>query len=552
MRRLKSILRYRRLAPPPRWRDGLAAVGVAAAGLLEALDERLLRLGLRDLGEVGVRRRSADRGSWAWACESASAQSSRPCRPWKIGIVSPARTCTIAFFHARVRPACEPAALGLGLDRHRADLDDLDVEELLDGLADLRLVRVGVDAERVLVGGGEHVALLADDRADDDLAGDPCQASSLAVVAVGAVGERVERRPARRAARAAPIDVGDADVRRRAARETRSRLRNDSATCSSLVAEDDEHRAAGCRPVAEQLGGLLGRRRVDERRGSKTASEPRSACTRQRAAQRGAALLAVDLEGVVARLRAEDGAAAGPDRRARRAGAGAAGALLAPRLGAAAADLAAGLGRRACPGGARSSSARTDSWTSGPLNSRAEGGVVELRPSCVPPRIGASSHRCAPPRRRCAGRGRRRGRAAGSARRRPATTSRPFWVTRLLPIWPGPRMPFITRAGQAEAPIEPGARTLCEPWRLRAAAEVVALDRALEALALGDAGDLDLVAGLERLDGDGLADRAARRPRRGTPRGARAAAASAFFRWPSSALVRCFSLAAPKASCTAS
>ena len=36
-------------------------------------------------------------------------------------------------------------------------------------------------------------------------------------------------------------------------------------------------------------------------------------------------------------------------------------------------------------------------------------------------------------------------------------------------------MPFITRAGQAEAPIEPGARTLCEPcgrgprlklWRL--------------------------------------------------------------------------------------
>jgi len=27
-------------------------------------------------------------------------------------------------------------------------------------------------------------------------------------------------------------------------------------------------------------------------------------------------------------------------------------------------------------------------------------------------------------------------------------------------------MPFITRAGQADAPIEPGARTLCEPWDL--------------------------------------------------------------------------------------
>src|SRR4051812_36951822 len=40
----------------------------------------------------------------------------------------------------------------------------------------------------------------------------------------------------------------------------------------------------------------------------------------------------------------------------------------------------------------------------------------------------------------------------------------------------------------------------------RAAGEVVALDRALEALALRDAGDLDLLAGLEGLDRDGLTD----------------------------------------------
>ena len=39
-------------------------------------------------------------------------------------------------------------------------------------------------------------------------------------------------------------------------------------------------------------------------------------------------------------------------------------------------------------------------------------------------------------------------------------------MTRLLPIWPGPRMPLNTRAGEADAPIEPGARTLCEPWDL--------------------------------------------------------------------------------------
>src|SRR4051812_35711217 len=42
---------------------------------------------------------------------------------------------------------------------------------------------------------------------------------------------------------------------------------------------------------------------------------------------------------------------------------------------------------------------------------------------------------------------------------------------------------------------------------LGAAAEVVALDRALEALALADAGDLDLLAGLERRGGHGVADR---------------------------------------------
>ena len=76
---------------------------------------------------------------------------------------------------------------------------------------------------------------------------------------------------------------------------------------------------------------------------------------------------------------------------------------------------------------------------------------------------------------------------------------------RLLPIWPGPRMPFITRDGQAEAPIEPGARTLCEPCDFGPLAKSVALDRALEALALRRPGDLDLLTGLEDLDGHDLA-----------------------------------------------
>src|SRR5206468_2480302 len=78
------------------------------------------------------------------------------------------------------------AALGLGLDRHRVDLDDVDVEERLDGLADLGLVGVLVDPERVLVGRREDVGLLADDGPDDDLAG-VHQALASSVVAAGCV-----------------------------------------------------------------------------------------------------------------------------------------------------------------------------------------------------------------------------------------------------------------------------------------------------------------------------------------------------------------------------
>src|SRR3954467_5139061 len=63
-----------------------------------------------------------------------------------------------------------PAALGLGADVDGAHVLDPDAEDLLDGLADLRLVRVRVDAERVLVGSQQRVRLLADDRPDQPLA----------------------------------------------------------------------------------------------------------------------------------------------------------------------------------------------------------------------------------------------------------------------------------------------------------------------------------------------------------------------------------------------
>ena len=44
-----------------------------------------------------------------------------------------------------------------------------------------------------------------------------------------------------------------------------------------------------------------------------------------------------------------------------------------------------------------------------------------------------------------------------------ACTVSPVWVTRLPPIRPAIFMPLNTRDGVADAPIEPGLRTLCEP-----------------------------------------------------------------------------------------
>ena len=83
---------------------------------------------------------------------------------------------------------------------------------------------------------------------------------------------------------------------------------------------------------------------------------------------------------------------------------------------------------------------------------------------------------------------------AGAARFWSAITStilRPRCVTRLLPIWPGPRMPLNTRDGVGGcADLEPGARTLCEPCETGLRLKRWRLTVPCEALALRDAGDL--------------------------------------------------------------
>ena len=179
-------------------------------------------------------------------------------------------------------------------------------------------------------------------------------------------------------------------------------------------------RRARLLPVVEQVVRALRLRRLEGRR---VEHRERAALgvQRERAAQRGALLLAVDLEGVGARLGTEDDAAAGPDRGAVGAGAGATGALLAPRLGATAGDLCA----RLRGGGAASARGLLGAHAlvhERPREGRAEGGLVELHLLRRRRRAqdGRLSHRCAPPRSSRAGPGPSPARAAGSPWRRRA------------------------------------------------------------------------------------------------------------------------------------
>src|SRR5438105_6501983 len=123
---------------------------------------------------------------------------------------------------AGLRAAVEAAPLRLRLHLRDVDALDLHVEELLDGLADLGLVRARVHAERVLAVGDQRVALLAHDRGEEDFVrmeahkALPCTSGSAASVT------RSERAQTTAATSSSPGEVT----------ATRSRLRNDFATTS--------------------------------------------------------------------------------------------------------------------------------------------------------------------------------------------------------------------------------------------------------------------------------------------------------------------------------
>ena len=251
----------------------------------------------------------------------------------------------LAQLHDGLLPARADAldrapTLRLGGHLDRCGRSDLDAEELLDGLANLCLVRVLVHLERVLAVGEAGVALLGHDRGDEDVGGihDAFPSTSGSAASL----TRTER-----AQTIGATSSSDGTVT-----STRSRLRNDlinpiSSSCATTTS------GVVLAPLVDQRLRLLGRRRledgaVDER------ERPVADMVRQRARECGAADLSVHLHLEIAHPGCEDDTATRELGRADRALARTAGALLAPRLGAAAGDEPAASSPRACPRDARS------------------------------------------------------------------------------------------------------------------------------------------------------------------------------------------------------
>ena len=110
-------------------------------------------------------------------------------------------------------------------------------------------------------------------------------------------------------------------------------------------------------------------------------------------------------------------------------------------------------------------------------------------------------------------------------------------MTRLPPIRPGIFTPLNTRAGSALAPIEPGARTLCEPWETGPRWKLWRLIVPWKPLPIAVAATFTLWPGsncstvsCSPICASGASSRNSLRTREG--------GAPAFFRWPSAGLRR--------------
>src|SRR4051812_34953801 len=136
LRRLKSTLRYRRLAPPPRWREVLRPLALrppdflrpstsVRSGVVFVISAKSGYETKRRPGDVGLGLRTGMRLRLLEAVEALEDRDG----------------LTRGHLHDRLLPRARAprglaTPLGLGLDRHRVHADDVDVEERLHGLAD--------------------------------------------------------------------------------------------------------------------------------------------------------------------------------------------------------------------------------------------------------------------------------------------------------------------------------------------------------------------------------------------------------------------------------
>src|SRR3954467_9345072 len=153
------------------------------------------------------------------------------------------------------RPAAAgrvPAALRLRLDAHRPHVLHAHAEDLLHGLADLRLVRAVVHSEGVLVGREKRVALLRHDRADDHRA----RVHAVARSGARAIVVRYSTAAGDSTSRCAPM-MSATPTRSCACTSTPLRLRNDLTHASSSRPSTTSVRPGSpkaARPSAARLG----------------------------------------------------------------------------------------------------------------------------------------------------------------------------------------------------------------------------------------------------------------------------------------------------------
>src|SRR6187431_2791173 len=149
---------------------GDATLVVATTGLGQRAEERLLRRRSGDLGEVGHRRAAATRGRGLVLANShISSPLSRPSADCREDVDGARLQRDDGALGVLALAGAEAGAAGLADAVERVDRSHLDAEDLLDGELDLGLGRAGVHEERVLALVDEPVALLGDDRLQDDV-----------------------------------------------------------------------------------------------------------------------------------------------------------------------------------------------------------------------------------------------------------------------------------------------------------------------------------------------------------------------------------------------